>query len=373
VGTVNIGISHNDDLVISQFGNIEIIMNTGAKGCDHSLDLFVCINLVQTGFLYVQDFSTKRKDSLCSTVTSCLRRATRGITLYDIDFAILRILVRAIGKLAWKGHTVKGRLPSGKISGLTRCLSGSLGKYRLLYGCLGYSRILFQKNLQLFAYNTVYSASGLTVSKFLLRLAFKLRIANFNADNGRQAFSDIITGKVWLAVLEKLILSGVIVKCVCNGISETSNMGTTFRSINIVYKSVSILCIRIIVLHGNFNSHTVLLTLAINDLRIKSFFTSVQISHKFTDTTFIVESFLPFHTFPLISKNDFQTFGKKSHFTETLFQDIVIVYSLLKNLLIRKKSNSSSGRITTFSNFLKRIHCLTTLVTLLISLSISAD
>ena len=59
----------------------------------------------------------------------------------------------------------------------------------------------------------VYSSSGLTVAKFLLRLAFKLRIANFNADNGCQAFSDIITGKVWLAVLEKLILSGVIVKC----------------------------------------------------------------------------------------------------------------------------------------------------------------
>lgn len=73
-------------------------MNTGAKGCDHSLDLFVCINLVQTGFLYVQYFSTKRKDSLCSTVTSCLRRATRGTTIYDIDSQFSWILVRAIGQ-----------------------------------------------------------------------------------------------------------------------------------------------------------------------------------------------------------------------------------------------------------------------------------
>ena len=51
--TVHIGIGHDDDLVIPQFGNIKIFMNTGTKCRDHRTDLRIAVNSIQSCFFYV--------------------------------------------------------------------------------------------------------------------------------------------------------------------------------------------------------------------------------------------------------------------------------------------------------------------------------
>ena len=100
--TVNIGIGHNDDLVITKLGNIKILMDSGSEGSDHCLDLFVSINLIQTCLLNIQDLTTQWKNRLCGTVSRRLGRTARGISLYDIDLTVLRILVRTVCKLSRK-------------------------------------------------------------------------------------------------------------------------------------------------------------------------------------------------------------------------------------------------------------------------------
>ena len=126
---INIGIGHDDDLVITQLADIKVLVDSGTKGCDHRLDLGVAVDSVQTGFLYVEDLTTERKDCLCGTVTCCLGGTTRGITLYDVDLTVFRVLVRTVSQLARKRHSVKCRFSSCKISCLTCCFSCSLRKY----------------------------------------------------------------------------------------------------------------------------------------------------------------------------------------------------------------------------------------------------
>ena len=91
--TINIGIGHDDDLVITKLADIKILMDSRSKCCDHSFDLGICINFIQTCFLYVQDLTSQRQDSLCHTVSGSLCGTTGGISLYDVDLAVLRILV----------------------------------------------------------------------------------------------------------------------------------------------------------------------------------------------------------------------------------------------------------------------------------------
>ena len=50
---IHIRIGHDDDLVVTQLGNIEIIVNSGTKGGDHGFDLGVGIDLIQSRLLYV--------------------------------------------------------------------------------------------------------------------------------------------------------------------------------------------------------------------------------------------------------------------------------------------------------------------------------
>ena len=105
--TVHVGIGHDDDLVITQFGNIKIFMDSCTKCSDHRLDLGIAVDLIQSCLLYVQDLTTQWKDCLRRTVTCCLRRTAGGISLYDVDLAVLRILIRTVCKLSRKCHIIQ--------------------------------------------------------------------------------------------------------------------------------------------------------------------------------------------------------------------------------------------------------------------------
>ena len=135
-------------------------------------------------------------------------------------------------------------------------------------------------------------------------------------------------------------------------------MCTTFRCI-IIYKAIAVLCVGIIVLHGNLNHDTIFFTFTVNDLWIQCFFTSVEISNKFPDTTFIVEDFFFFLVCSGISQNDTQTFCQERHLTKTLFQNIVIINSFFKDFFIRQECYLCSClfRITA-TNLFQRIHSM---------------
>ena len=72
MSTVNVRISHDDDLMITQFVNIEIILNTGTKSGDHSANFGIAQNTVQSGFFHVQDLAAQRQNSLRLSGTGAL-------------------------------------------------------------------------------------------------------------------------------------------------------------------------------------------------------------------------------------------------------------------------------------------------------------
>ena len=127
-------------------------------------------------------------------------------------------------------------------------------------------------------------------------------------------------------------------------------------------------------LHGNLNHDTIFFTFTVNDLWIQCFFTSVEISNKFPDTTFIVEDFFFFLVCSGISQNDTQTFCQERHLTKTLFQNIVIINSFFEDFFIRQEGYFCSClfRITD-TNLFQRIHSMSSFITLLVFLSFTAD
>ena len=127
-------------------------------------------------------------------------------------------------------------------------------------------------------------------------------------------------------------------------------------------------------LHGNLYRYSVYLSLAVNDLRVERFFTSVKVSYEFADTTLVMENFLSFHSFSGIFETDLQTFCQECHLSQTLFQDIIVVYSFFENIFIRQEYNCCSRqfRVAVAYNF-QRIHGLASFVSLLINFSLMID
>ncbi len=124
-------------------------------------------------------------------------------------------------------------------------------------------------------------------------------------------------------------------------------MGTTLRCIDVIYKTITILSIRVIVLHGNLYDYTVLLSFAVNDFRVKRFLfcfcsDSLQIHGYHLHNGKL--SLFPFLLWYLCKRN-LQSLCKKCHLTKTLFQNIIIIYCFLEYLFIRKEDNCCSGLI----------------------------
>ena len=140
--TVYIGIGHQNDLVVTKLGNIKILMDSSTKSSDHCLDLSIGINLIQSCLFYIQYLTTQGQDSLCCTGTCCLRTSSCGVSLNDVNLAVLRILIGTVCQLTGQSHGIQSCLSPGEVSCLSGCLSGTLCQNRLLTDGLCNLRIL---------------------------------------------------------------------------------------------------------------------------------------------------------------------------------------------------------------------------------------
>ena len=201
MGTVHVGIRHDNDLVITEFGNIEIIMDAGAEGSDHCFDLFIGVDPVFPGLFHIQDLSAQGQDGLGRSAACGFGTAARGISLYQENFTVLGILIGTVRQLAGKTHGIQDRFPSGHFPGLPGRFPGPLGHQGFINNGPGNGRILFQKIFQLFGNNTVRGAPGFHIAQLLLGLPFKLGILDLDADDCRDAFTDILTGQIGFIVL----------------------------------------------------------------------------------------------------------------------------------------------------------------------------
>ncbi len=129
--TVNVRIGHDNNLMISELTDIKIFRDAGTERRNHGTDGITSEDSVKSCFFYVQNLTAERQDCLCCTVTCRLCGTTCGITLYDVDFAVLRIFIGAIREFTRKTHTVESGFSSGQVS----CFSCSI-PCTLCHDCL---------------------------------------------------------------------------------------------------------------------------------------------------------------------------------------------------------------------------------------------
>ena len=67
MGTIHIGIRHDNNLMITQLGDIKIFMDTCTKSRDHGFNLIIDKNLIQTCFFDIQNLTSQRQNGLCGS------------------------------------------------------------------------------------------------------------------------------------------------------------------------------------------------------------------------------------------------------------------------------------------------------------------
>ena len=101
--TVHIGISHDDNFTVAEFGYIEVLTDTGTQSRNHRFKLIVAIDTVDSCLFNVEHLAPEGEYRLILTVSALLCRAARRITLDYVYLGIAVITLRAVCQLF--GHS----------------------------------------------------------------------------------------------------------------------------------------------------------------------------------------------------------------------------------------------------------------------------
>ena len=101
VGAVDVGVGHDDDLVVAQLVDVEFLAaDAGAECRDQRADFSGAQHLVEARALDIEDLAAQRQHGLVLAVAGLLGGTAGRVTLDDEDFGLRRIALLAIGELA---------------------------------------------------------------------------------------------------------------------------------------------------------------------------------------------------------------------------------------------------------------------------------
>ncbi len=203
VGAVHVGVGHEDDLAVAELGGIEVVFaDAGAEGGDHGADLFVAEHLVVAGFFDVEDLALQGEDGLVAAVTALLGGTACGFAFDQVDLAAVGIAFGAVGEFAGEAAAIERALAAGEVAGLARGFAGAGGVDGLVDDLLGDGRVLFEEGAEAFVDEGLDGAGDIGV-ELALGLAFELGLGELDADDGDEAFADVVTAEIFFDVFEE--------------------------------------------------------------------------------------------------------------------------------------------------------------------------
>ena len=147
MGTIDIGIGHDDYLMITDLTQVQRLRvlfgsERDTQRGEDITHLFGLEYLMLHRFLHVQDLTAQRQDSLVNTVTTGLRRTSCRVSLHEEELALRCIFRYTVGQLTGQTTTAKRRLTQHALTGITSRDTGLRGENHFLYDAFRILRVL---------------------------------------------------------------------------------------------------------------------------------------------------------------------------------------------------------------------------------------
>ena len=283
--TVDIGIGHDDNLMIAQLADVWCLRvffcsDGHAKRTENVGDFLIVENLMLHRLFNVKNLTAQRKDGLMHTVTAHLCRTACRVSLDDKQFAILCRVRLTVGQFARQSATAKRRLALDAHTGLVGCLTRTGCKRHLLHDGAGLLRMLLKIYAQRLADCRLNGSDNLVVAEFCLCLTLELRLQHFYRNNRCQSFTEIGRIDCHLLFLKNLGVVGIFLQRRRQSAAETRKVRTALDGVDIVDKRIYILVERCIVSKRHLHRDALALGVDINDVVDKMLLRLVDIADK---------------------------------------------------------------------------------------------
>ena len=234
VRAVDVGVGHDDDLVIAQLVGVEFLAEAGSQRGDHGADLFVREHLVQTCFLDVEDLAAQRQDRLRIRIAAALGGAAGRIAFDQEDLRERGVLRLAVDQLARQPAALEHVLTAGQIARFLGGFACARGLHALVDDRACDLRIFLEEEIEPLADQTVDDRADLGVAKLGLRLAFELRVLQLDRDDRGQPLHAVVGREVGVHLLEHAALAAVLVDFPRHGGAEAGQMHPALHRVDVV-------------------------------------------------------------------------------------------------------------------------------------------
>ena len=212
VRAVDVGVGHDDDLVIAKLVELEFVApDAGTQRRDDVRHLLGRQHLVGARPLDVQNFAADRQHGLKLALAALLGRTAGRVALDDEKLGLRSIAILAFGKTARQTQTIERTLAPRQITRLARRLARKRRLDDLADDDLGFFRMLFEPGAELIADRRLDDRLHFRRNELVLRLRRKLRIGHLDGKHARQTFARIVARKRDFLLLRETAFFRVLV------------------------------------------------------------------------------------------------------------------------------------------------------------------
>ncbi len=263
VGAVDVGVRHDDDLVVAQLRQIEVVAaDAGAERGDEGADLLARQHLVEAGPLHVEDLAAQRQHRLELAVAALLGRAAGRVALDDEHLGVGRVAVLAFGELARQRVDVERTLAPRQLARLARGLAGGRRLHHLGDDDLGFLGVLLEPGGQLIAHDALHHRLHLGGDELVLGLAGELGVRHLDGQHRGEPLAGVVAGDRHLLLLGDAALVGVLVDDAGERCTEAGEVRAAVALGNVVGEAQHVLVVGVVPPQRHFHAGAVLVAAA---------------------------------------------------------------------------------------------------------------
>ena len=196
VRAVNVGVGHQDDLVIAQLFEVEFLApDARAEGLDHRSDFLRREHPVEARALDVEDLALQRENGLVFAVAALLGRAAGAVALDQEQLGLGRIALLAIVQLARQRSDAHCGLSPGWLAGLACSLARRGSIDDLHDDRAGVGRVFLEPLGELVGHQAFKRLANLGAHQLVLGLRAELGIGQLDRNDRGQPLAHVLTGQ----------------------------------------------------------------------------------------------------------------------------------------------------------------------------------
>ena len=214
VRAVDVGVSHDDDAMITQLVGIEVVpADATAKRGDQRANLGGRQHFIEARFFNIKDLALERQYRLRAAIAALLRRATSRVALDQEELGKRRVFLLAVRQLARQAGDVQRALAPGHLSRLARRFARPGGIDNLRHDRLGVGRVFQQELLEPLGHGRLDHALDLGRHELVLGLRREFRIRHLDGQHRGQSFARIVACRAAFILACRYLFFDIGIQC----------------------------------------------------------------------------------------------------------------------------------------------------------------